>query len=361
MQISMLEAARAQARRQKRVFGMAHFGPSEALACRLAPTHETSPCGDLTVTVLATRELRNLAGSAAAAAAEGAFVESAKGEGIAPAKRWGVYVRCSEGDSGSSQRVIGVAPVAVVSSSTEANRDLERRVPRADLAAAGVIEAEPLGGGGVAAEAEGRQLSLASLFEHGIFPLRFGDADEIERAVGAGNIDGMFASERSESPRHRVAASGERQRTLAWSGGASGGVAGGAAGAAAAAAASEGAAEGSAAASGGGALASSLAEQRAGAHRRSSTPDFGARLGGVRAAHDAQGRRIDRSADVVETLGSGRVVLRFDVCARAGRSVAVSEKGASRCPPCCAICGCLCFVSGRACVDRAQRSRATPS
>ena len=220
MQISMLEAARAQARRQKRVFGMAHFGPSEALACRLAPSHETSPFGDLTVTVLATRQLRNLAGSAAAAAAEGMFVESAKSEGSVPAKRWGVYVRCSEGDSGTPQSVIGVAPVAVISSSTEANRDLERRVPRADLAAAGVIEAEHFAGGDAGGAAvvrnggEGRQLSLVSLFEHGIFPLRFGDADEIERAVGTGNIDGMFASERAESPRHRIAASGRRAHSV---------------------------------------------------------------------------------------------------------------------------------------------------
>ena len=67
--VSMLEAARAQARQQKRVFGMARFGPSESLARRLAPSYTTAPFGDLTVTVLATRDLRHLAGSAAAAAA----------------------------------------------------------------------------------------------------------------------------------------------------------------------------------------------------------------------------------------------------------------------------------------------------
>ena len=33
----------------------------------------------------------------------------------------------------------------------------------------------------------------------------------------------------------------------------------------------------------------------------------------------------DRSLDVVNTLGSGHVALRFDVCARAGRSVATSK------------------------------------
>ena len=194
--VSMLEAARAQARQQKRVFGMARFGPSESLARRLAPSYTTAPFGDLTVTVLATRDLRHLAGSAAAAAA----VETAWSErcvsvsfshailsplklhislssthsttphhttphrtkyhththinyitssdrtpgphstSIAGARRWGVYVRVSEGDDAANGVVVGVSPVAVISSSTEANRDLERRVKRVDLAAAGVIE-----------------------------------------------------------------------------------------------------------------------------------------------------------------------------------------------------------------------------
>ena len=59
---------------------------------------------------------------------------------IAGARRWGVYVRVSEGDDAANGVVVGVSPVAVISSSTEANRDLERRVKRVDLAAAGVIE-----------------------------------------------------------------------------------------------------------------------------------------------------------------------------------------------------------------------------